>query len=148
MVTSLLPIIREENDYPSIIELRSTSQFDDFDVKCVNSLNDIIELFDIEIVVSSDWKVSSNLKYIQDFYISQGVLKKPIDITPNLMLVKNVRDRRSMEISKYLSNTSDISKFACVDDIHLYVSNFVWCKNVHLGISDPSVKNKIIKCFE
>ena len=59
-------------------------RFDDFDKKSIKVLNEIIETTDAEIIVSSDWKLHANLEELGDYYESQGIIKKPVAVTPNL----------------------------------------------------------------
>ena len=59
-------------------------RFDDFDDKAIKVLNSILEETGAEIVVSSDWKRWANVEQMGEYYEQQGIIKKPIDFTPNL----------------------------------------------------------------
>jgi len=56
-------------------------RFDNFDTKAVKVLNEILELTESEIVVSSDWRFHANLEELGEYYLSQGISKKPIGFT-------------------------------------------------------------------
>ena len=58
-----------------------TFGFDDFDKKAIKILNEILEETGAEIVVSSDWRLHANLEELGDYYISQGIIKRPIAVT-------------------------------------------------------------------
>ena len=59
-------------------------RFDNFDKKAITVLNDIINQTDCEIVISSDWKRWATVEEMGEYYESQGIVKKPLDFTPNL----------------------------------------------------------------
>ena len=105
MCLSTFDILRTKDSLPSIEELKGRKQFEDFNKECVNILNEIINKTNVEIIVSSDWKYNSNLENMQDFYISQGVVKKPIGCTPrffnNKLTLKEIREN---EILEYIKN--------------------------------------------
>jgi hypothetical protein len=56
-------------------------RFDDFDTKAIKVLNEIIEQTGCDIVVSSDWRLHATLEELGDYYISQGIIKRPVDVT-------------------------------------------------------------------
>jgi hypothetical protein len=58
-------------------------RFDDFDKKAVRILNEIILETDCEIVVSSDWRAHATLDELGDYYLQQGIVKRPVDFTGN-----------------------------------------------------------------
>ena len=74
-----LDVSKEKKDAP--VEYR----FDDFDTKAVKVLNSILEETGCEIVVSSDWKLQATLEELGAYYESQGIIKRPIALTPNLI---------------------------------------------------------------
>jgi hypothetical protein len=59
-------------------------RFDDFDEKAIKVLNEILEETGCEIVVSSDWKLHATLEELGDYYESQGIIKRPIALTPDI----------------------------------------------------------------
>ena len=56
-------------------------RFDNFDEKSVKILNEILTKTGSEIVVSSDWRFHATLDDLGEYYLSQGICKKPIAFT-------------------------------------------------------------------
>ena len=140
-------------------------RFDNFDKKAIKVLNQIILETDCEIVVSSDWKLNCSLEEMGEYYINQGIIKKPIDFTPDFskkFLSKMGENEslefiRSCEINNWLSN-NNVDKWVVVDDLDLSekfgpisgnklqgVKNFVHCKRGYEGIKQCGLKDKILK---
>lgn len=149
-------------------------RFDKFNKKAVKVLNEILEKTDVEIVVSSDWKTFANLKEMGDFYISQGVIKKPIAFTPSLTLCTWQDDEkdfswdknfdlelnRVIEIRQFLIDHPEITHWVAVDDLNLGkeftkyngeiiknkfgLENFVNTPKSDEGIKQTGIKEKII----
>jgi hypothetical protein len=46
---------------------------------------------------------------------------------------------------KYTKTT----QWAAIDDLYMgtWLTNFVWAKNVHLGINDPTVQQQLLDIF-
>ncbi len=57
------------------------ARFDNFDIKSIRLLNEILEETDAEIVVTSDWRNWATVEEMGDYYESQKVVKKPIGFT-------------------------------------------------------------------
>lgn len=93
----------------------------DFDPSCVEHLNRLIELTDIEIVVSSDWKYWVTLDELQIFYANQGIVKPPISHTPKSddFTFHLLAEIRSKEISCWLEQNKGIERWAWVDDLDM-----------------------------
>lgn len=140
------------NDYNLMdVEYR----FDNFDVKAVKILNNIIRETDCEIVVSSDWRFYCTLEEMGNLYKMYGVIKKPIDYTPTLdnedflqinLKKGGIEEERAYEIRKWLSlNSTD--KWVAVDDLDMspYLDNFVHTKRINEGIKQSGIKDKIMK---
>ncbi|NBU82113.1 MAG: GIY-YIG nuclease family protein [Flavobacteriaceae bacterium] len=53
-------------------------RFDNFNKKAIDVLNEILETTGAEIVVSSDWKRWANVEEMGEYYLLQGIIKKPI----------------------------------------------------------------------
>ena len=105
-------------------------RFDDFDKKAVKVLNEIIEETGCEIVVSSDWRLHANLEELGEYYTSQGIIKKPIDITGmmesfdpegyGLYTWKGWLSRiRCTEIREWLRINQGVEKWCAVDDLNM-----------------------------
>ena len=149
-------------------------RFDDFDIKAIKVLNEIIEQTGCEIVVSSDWRLHATLEELGDYYISQGIIKRPVDATdifkdlfPKEWSAFRFRAEleleRSMEIGNWLENHPEVTHWVAVDDLNMSseflskyfsdgesdknpgLSNFVLTPKSSEGIKQCGIKEKIIK---
>ena len=147
-------------------------RFDAFDEKAIKVLNEILEETGAEIVISSDWRLHANLEELGDYYISQGIIKRPIavtdmfkDIFPRewnaFRLRADLEIERSMEIGHWLKNHPEVTHWVAIDDLHMGIhveassygpydrdwglENFVWTPRDWEGIKQSGVKEKIIK---
>jgi len=102
-------------------------EFDNFDKKAIKILNEIIEVTDCEIVISSDWKHFCTLAQMQDLYRMRGVIKVPIDFTAGVIGGKyeyfrrdsELEETRCIEIKEWLDNHPTVTKWVAVDDMEL-----------------------------
>jgi hypothetical protein len=141
-------------------------RFDDFDKKAIKVLNEILEETGAEIVVSSDWRCHANLEELGEYFLSQGILKKPIGVTKLLgqcnqpenyeWLHKwDLEQSRSLEILQYLRDNPEITQWVAVDDLDMGkngeewkdwgLDNFVLTPSRTEGIKQLGIKEKIIK---
>jgi hypothetical protein len=149
-------------------------RFDDFDTKAIKVLNEIIEQTGCDIVVSSDWRLHATLEELGDYYISQGIIKRPVDVTdifkdlfPKEWSILRFRAdlelERSMEINHWLENHPEVTHWVAVDDLNMSseflskyfsdgesdknhgLSNFVLTPKSSEGIKQSGIKEKIIK---
>ena len=149
-------------------------RFDDFDKKAIKILNEIIEQTGCEIVVSSDWRLHATLEELGDYYISQGIIKRPIAVTDifkdlfpkewNAFRFRaELELERSMEIGHWLENHPEVTHWVAVDDLNMSseflskyfsdgesdknpgLSNFVLTPKSSEGIKQCGIKEKIIK---
>lgn len=144
-------------DYGLPVECR----FDDFDKKAIRVLNKILEETGAEIVVSSDWKNFTNVEEMGEYYLQQGIAKKPIAFTPDLKDCDQPSnfpwhwdwDReqsRTLEILEYLRKHQEVSHWVAVDDLQMHkqetwgLENFVWTPLSREGIKQCGIKEKII----
>jgi hypothetical protein len=153
---------KEKKDAPVFV------RFDDFDTKAIKILNEIIEETGCEIVVSSDWKLHATLEELGEYYESQGIIKKPIALTPNIQNCDVHSDNfmwsiqweseqiRSIEIKQYLHNHPEVTHWVSVDDLDMgktgedwkdvwAIDNFVLTPRRNEGIKQSGVKDKILK---
>ena len=142
-------------------------RFDDFDKKAIKILNDIIEETGCEIVVSSDWKLHATLEELGDYYESQGIIKRPIALTPdiqNCTVQGNVfiwsrqwdlEQVRTIEIRQYLHDHPEVTHWISVDDLNMgkngepwkdvwAIDNFVLTPKSSEGIKQSGIKEKIL----
>jgi hypothetical protein len=141
-------------------------RFDDFDKKSIKVLNEILEETGAEIVVSSDWRCHANLEELGEYFLSQGILKKPIGVTKLLgqcdqpenypwLRKWDVEQSRSLEILQYLRDNPEITQWVAVDDLDMGkngeewkdwgLDNFVLTPSRTEGIKQSGIKEKIIK---
>jgi hypothetical protein len=155
-------------------ELPLDVRFDNFDKKAVKILNEVLEETGAELVVSSDWRFYATLEELGDYYLSQGIVKKPIattdmfkDIFPRewsaLRFRADLELERSMEIQHWIDNHPEVTNWVAVDDLNMSVeflgprfvasngtdgqaglTNFVLTPNSNEGIKQSGVKEKIL----
>jgi hypothetical protein len=142
-------------------------RFDDFDKKAITILNQILEETGAEIIVSSDWKKHATLDELGDYYIEQGIIKRPIACTKKVdecLLANDFKfhfdgkyeQERCFEIKQYLADNTNITQWVAVDDLDLSknsfipnnnewgLDNFVRCIRMNEGIKQVNIKEKII----
>lgn len=159
----------------SASELPVHARFDNFDRKAIKVLNQILEKTGAEYVVSSDWRFHATLEELGDYYISQGLIKKPIDATGmfkdlfpkewlGLRFRAELELERSMEIQHWLENHPEVTHWVAVDDLDMSIeflsprfsaadgsdskpglTNFVKTPKSWEGIKQSGIKDKIIK---
>lgn len=144
-------------------------RLDNFDKKAVKVLNSILEETGAEIVVSSDWRYHATLEELGDYYISQGIIKRPIDVTgmfkdlypkewQRLRNYAELEYERSMEIKHWLNKHPEVTHWVAVDDLDMSekfgdisgnsnggLTNFVLTPKPNQGIKQSGIKEKIIK---
>jgi hypothetical protein len=141
-------------------------RFDDFDKKSIKVLNEILEETGAEIVVSSDWRCHANLEELGEYFLSQGILKKPVGVTKMLGQCDqpenypwsrkwDLEQSRSLEILQYLHDHPEITQWVAIDDLNMGkngeswknwgLDNFVLTPSSSEGIKQSGIKDKIIK---
>ena len=141
-------------------------RFDDFDKKAIKVLNEILEETESEIVVSSDWRCHATLEELGEYFLSQGILKKPVGVTKLLgqcnqpenypwLRKWDVEQSRSLEILQYLFDHPEVTQWVAVDDLDMGkngeewkdwgLDNFVLTPSRTEGIKQSGIKEKIIK---
>ena len=144
-------------------------RFDDFDEKAVRILNQILEKTGAEIVVSSDWKRWANVEEMGEYYESQGIIKKPIALTPDLGDCTWENEEREswfwtprwdlemtrvVEIRQYLHDHPEITHWVAIDDLDMGkngeswknwgLDNFVLTPRSNEGIKQSGIKEKVL----
>lgn len=142
-------------------------RFDNFDTKAIKVLNEILNETGAEIVVSSDWKLHASLDELGDYYEAQGIIKRPIAITPNLddfdrsanelfMWKRWLEKKRILEIQQYLEMHPEIEKWVAVDDLNMSpeanggygLEHFILTPRSTEGIKQQGIKEKIIETLK
>jgi hypothetical protein len=120
-------------------------RLDDFNKIAVNVLNDIILTSGVDIVISSDWRLYATLDEMKDLFHQYGVIKGPIDFTPELQNVTKRSDIRVDEINLWLSNHPEVTNWVAIDDMDLSdLDNFVKCRERE-GLKQCNISSKILK---
>ena len=143
-------------------------RFDAFDEKAIKVLNEILEQTGCEIVVSSDWKLHATLEELGDYYEIQGIIKRPIALTPDIQNCTvhgnvfiwsprwDLEQTRTIEIRQYLHDHPEVTHWVSVDDLNMgkigepwkdvwAINNFVLTPKSSEGIKQSGVKEKILK---
>ena len=140
---------RTQHSLPAAAEFVGTDSgyFSNFDPDAVNVLNHILDQTGAEIVVSSDWKLKTSIEGMCEFYQAQGIKKMPIDYTAWLPGPTAYHEQRANEITAWLQQHPETNQWAAIDDLYMgtWLTNFVWAKNVHLGINDITVQQQLLE---
>lgn len=143
------------------------SIFDQFNKEAIEVLNEIIKKTDCEIVITSDWKNYAKLDQMKELYKIRGVLKSPIDYTPDPEYKEDFKwsrqyqyeQLRCLEVKTWLKRHPEVIKWVAVDDMNLSsnyffdydghrkywgLDNFVCTPISNEGIKQKGVKEKII----
>ena len=140
---------RTQHSLPAAAEFVGTDSgyFSNFDPDAVNVLNQILDQTGAEIVVSSDWKLKTSIEGMCEFYQAQGIKKMPIDYTAWLPGPTAYHEQRANEITAWLQQHPETNQWAAIDDLYMgtWLTNFVWAKNVHLGINDITVQQQLLE---
>lgn len=113
-------------------ELSVDLRFDNLDKKAVRILNEILEESRAEYVVSSDWRFHATLEELGDYYLSQGVVKRPLDATgmfkdlfpkqwASLRFRADLELERYMEVENWLEKHPEVTHWVAVDDLNMSV---------------------------
>ena len=113
-------------------ELSVDLRFDNLDKKAVRILNEILEESGAEYVVSSDWRFHATLEELGDYYLSQGVIKRPLDATgmfkdlfpkqwASLRFRADLEIERYMEVENWLEKHPEVTHWVAVDDLNMSV---------------------------
>lgn len=148
-------------------------RFDNFNKKAVKVLNEILTETNADMVVSSDWRNHATLEELGEYYLSQGIIKKPIDVTPFIKDINpkwfkrfsnyaQLEHERVIEIKHWLSLHPEVTNWVAVDDLNLGVYdpysgdifndngliNFVHTTKEDEGIKQTGIKEKILNYFK
>jgi len=146
-------------EYPGTEKVPVEFRLDNFNKKAVDILNDILKQTGAEIIVSSDWKGHATLEELKEMYIKYGVIKSPIDVTPNHYFGKyELEMTRCSEIKDWLEEHPEVTHWVAVDDLDLSekfgaisgnsnggLKNFVLTPKSSEGIKQSGIKEKILK---
>jgi len=122
-----------------------------FNKKCVQILNEILQETECQIVLSSDWRHHWTLDELDKIFKWNKVIQSPIDVTGNYpKSFKNLEEDRANEIDLYIEE-HNIKNFVILDDLplspHLKNNNFIICKDTE-GLKQTNHKNKILNLIK
>lgn len=138
----------KNNPRPPQKELATELKFDNFDRKAIQVLNSILEETGAEIVVSSDWRFHASLEELGNYYESQGIVKRPIDVTEKFHYTnwveegfiephgkfpwnrhEDLEQQRHFEIKRWLRDHPEVTHWVAVDDLNMGIE-----VNTHIGL--------------
>ena len=132
----------DENNLPPNI------RFDNFNKMAVDVLNEIIITSGTEIVCSSDWRLYATLEEMRDLFYQYGVIKGPIDFTPELQTITKKANIRVEEIKLWLNNHPEVTNWVAIDDMDLSeLDNFVKTRERE-GLKQCNISSKILKFLQ
>lgn len=114
-----------------------------FDPRCVELLNSLIEQTDAKIVVSSSWRLGRTVDELRELFSQVGIKGDIVDKTPYLRFSNNDYHKsvpRGCEIKAWLENSKDIlgSKMSKVNYVILDDdSDMLWWQREHFVQTDP-----------
>jgi hypothetical protein len=122
-----------------------TIRLDDFDKMAVDVLNDIILTSGADLVISSDWRLYATLDEMKDLFHQFGVIKGPIDFTPELQTTTKHANIRVDEINLWLSKHMEVTNWVAIDDMDLSeLDNFIKTRERE-GLKQCNISNKILR---
>lgn len=114
---------------------------------CVKIFNEIVEVTDPTIVLSSDWKMHWDLDELDKIFKANGVNKSPEFVTHNLSrnFSSNLEDNRSWQISNWIDFNKP-ERWVVIDDLNLSsLGEGFFLTKSNDGIKKTGLKDKIIK---
>lgn len=143
----------------------STRYLVEFDVypyneKCVEIFNEILEMTDADIILSSDWSMHYTLEQMDAIFKHNGIIKSPYDYVTQLALSMSRSElNRGYSIDEYIAyHPDEFENYVIIDDLDIRAyesyhdkvltdySKFVHCSHGDFeGIKQTGIKEKIIK---
>jgi hypothetical protein len=125
-----------------------------FDPECSKIYNDIVNVMNAHIVLTSDWREQFTIDEMNDIFHWSGINHTISDITISLMgatyfMEQELAICRAHEILEYVHRFK-IKKFIVIDDLDLspwLKNNFVQCPRYGEGIKQTGIKEKILNKF-
>ena len=122
-----------------------TIRLDDFNKIAVDVLNDIILTSGADLVISSDWRLYATLDEMKDLFHQFGVIKGPIDFTPELQTITKHANIRVDEIKSWLESHPEVEKWVAIDDLDLSeLDNFVKTRERE-GLKQCNISTKVLR---
>jgi hypothetical protein len=123
-----------------------------FNPGCVNIFNELSDLVDFKVVLSSDWKDHYNLDKLNTIFVKNGVKMVPMAVTHSYKvdLFSTLEDNRHFQIMSWV-NKHKPDKWLVLDDLDMtkhfeasgFLDNFFLTKSSE-GLKKTGLKNKIL----
>lgn len=120
------------------------------DENSIKVLNEILSIFECEIVISSDWKKTRTLENLDKIFKHCKIIQSPINKTKNLRNDFNIDDCRAMEIMHFIAENM-VENFIILDDLDLEnklsprILDRFFKTEFELGLAKPGLKEQIIE---
>jgi hypothetical protein len=121
-----------------------------FNAKAVSILNEILDVTNAEIVISSDWKLHYKLEDLKEIFTEFAHIKKaPMDITPSVKFsnMQLLEENRAKEILEHVDKIKPYF-WVAIDDLDLRNwipdRHMVLCDRFMEGIKQTGKKKEII----
>jgi hypothetical protein len=127
-----------------------------FDPDCVIIFNEILELTNAEIILSSDWKLFWDLEKLHTIFEKNGVIKSPIDVTKDFMVSRDawvgLEKNRASQLAEYIERKK-LEDYIIIDDLNVkkymdpkHDDSIILTRSAE-GLKQSMVKYKILKKF-
>jgi hypothetical protein len=118
-----------------------------FDYGCVTILNQIIDVTDAEMIITSEWKEKHSLNEIKIAFQKNGIIKSPIDIT-STHVNDDITLNRFNEINEYIQN-NEVKNWVAIDTLNInkYMPSHtdrIFITEVYNGLKQNQLKERVI----
>lgn len=120
------------------------------DVNSVDVLNEIIDNFECEIIISSDWRKSRTLEELDKIFKFFKIKLSPVRKTKNFRNDFSIDDCRAMEITHFIAENM-VDNFIILDDLDLEnklpprILDRFFKTSFESGLGEGGMKEKIIE---
>jgi len=122
-----------------------------FDPKCVKVFNQILEITNADIVLSSDWRAHWSIQALDNIFKFNKVIKSPIDVTEVFPTsISYLEKNRAHEIDIYRQK-HNLELYVIIDDLDLspFVPKDKFVQTTEReGIKQSNIKEKILKILQ
>jgi hypothetical protein len=118
--------------------IKNDDDRENYDPESVKHLNELIEMTEAKIVISSNWRKHKTLKELRDIFETNGIVGEIVGITPSY---KELTTMRGTEIQAYIDSVKgtefEVENFAIFDDEEnmLHLERHYIQTNPKVGIS-------------
>lgn len=130
-------------DFDHLTDEELSNLYNKANIDRINNLNKLCKMFDLNIVISSSWRVSG-LEYCKNY-----LLQSELDPTINIVgLTKNEGFmKRYIEIYDYLIEHSNFTNFLIIDDLYMHHLDYHAIKTeFEFGFNENKLNEAIELC--